>query len=566
MKTKAMKYMLGILAAGSLLAACQKLEDRPMEKITEEYLWDSKDSLGTNAGYFLNNIYGNLPTGFNRIDGNLLDAATDDAVASADNTLISTFTNGGYSAFSNADNSWVDNYASIRQCNLFLQNFPKVNMKQSLKQEGKYWMAEARFLRAMFYFELAKRYGGVPIIGDRVLTLQDDLRLPRNTYDETINYIASECDAVKDQLRPDPLALPADFGRITKMVALTLKAKALIYAASALNNPTNDRNKWLRAKNALADAIAQAAVGQFSLNPSFTDVFLTRRNSEIILAYQRPVTTDLETNNAPIGYLSGSTASRGRTSPTQELVDAFPTSKGLPISTDVKSATNPTGYDANNPYANRDPRLGYTVFYNGVAWLSRGVETFTGGRDRPGGVAVQTKTGYYMNKFLGNFAASTAYSNQTHNFPIFRYADVLLMFAEAKNEVDGPGANTDSVYTYLRAIRQRAGIAAGTAPNTYGVTDGLSQTQMRELIRNERRVEMAFEEQRFWDLRRWKIAENVYNKPLHGIRITKTGNNLTYQVETLGVPFQFVAPRMYRYAIPNSEIVKNTNLKQNEGY
>lgn len=564
MKMNYTKYTLWALMAVGCFSACQKLEDYPMEKITEEYLWDSKDSLGTNAGYFLNNIYGNLPTGFNRIDGNLLDAATDDAVASADNATISTFTNGGYSALSNADNSWEGssgNYASIRQCNMFLQNFPKVNMKQSLKQEGNYWMAEARFLRAMFYFELAKRYGGVPIIGDRILTLADDLRLPRNTYEETINYIVSECDAVKDKLRPDPVST-TDFGRITKMVALTLKAKALLYAASPLNNPTNDKTKWLRAKNALADAIAYAQTGGFALNPSFTDIFLTRKNSEIILAYQRAVTFDVETNNAPIGYLSGSTASRGRTSPTQELVDAFPTRKGLPITVDVKSPTNTTGYDAANPYAYRDPRLDYTVFRNGMAWLSRPVETFNGGKDRPGGNVVQTKTGYYMSKFMGNFAANTAYSNQTHNFPIFRYADVLLMFAEAKNEVDGPA---DSVYTYLRAIRQRAGIEAGTATD-YGVPNNISQADMRELIRNDRRVEMAFEEQRFWDLRRWKIAENVYNQPLHGMRIIKNGSSLTYQVETLNIPFRFIAPKMYRYAIPYNEIIKNTNLKQNEGY
>lgn len=565
-KMRNYNYSLLILFSASLLiSACQKAEDRPFEKITEEYLWDSKDSLGTNASYFLNNIYGDIPTGYNRIDGNLLDAATDDAVPSADNTAIARFTNGGYSATTNSDNSWTENYASIRKCNLFVQNFPKVNLKASLLQEGKYWKAENRFLRALFYYELIKRYGGVPLLGDRVLTINDDLKLPRNTYEECVNYIASECDAIKDELRADPIAA-GDYGRITKMVALTLKAKTLLYAASPLNNSTNDVAKWRKAKNALADVIRQAAVGNFGLEPVFANVFLTRKNTEIIFACQRAVTFDVETNNAPIGYLSGSTASRGRTSPTQELVDAFTTSKGLLITADLKSSTNPTGYDANNPYANRDPRLDKTVFFNGVSWLSRGVETFNGGRDRPGGAVVQTKTGYYMSKFMGNFATGTAYSNQTHNFPIFRYADVLLMFAEAKNEVDGPGAITDSVYNYIKAIRSRGGIIAGTAPNTYGVSGSLTTAQMRELIRNDRRVEMAFEEQRFWDLRRWKIAEAIYNKPLHGMRITKIGSALNYQIEALGTPFQFIAPRMYRYAIPYSEVSKNTNLIQNEGY
>ncbi len=560
------KYSLLILFSALLIiTACQKVEDRPFEKITEEYLWDSKDSLGTNAGYFLNDIYGDIPIGYNRIGGNVLDAATDDAVPSADNTALSRFTNGGYSATNNADDAWAANYASIRKCNLFIQNFPKVNLKTSFTQEGVYWKAENRFLRALFYFELIKRYGGVPLLFDRVLTINDDLKLPRNSYAECVNYIINECDAVKDIVRADPIA-NGDYGRITKMVVLTLKAKTLLYAASALNNPTNDIGKWKQAKNALADVIRQATVGGFALEPVFANVFNTRKNTEIIFADQRNVTTDVEINNAPVGYLSGSTASLGRTSPTQELVDAFSTIKGLPITLDLKMGSNTTGYDPKNPYANRDPRLDKTVFYNGLSWLGRGVETFNGGKDRPGGILTQTKTGYYMSKFMGDFATGTAYSNQTHNFPIFRYADVLLMFAEAKNNVDGPGSNTDSVYNYVRAIRARAGITAGVGSNTYGVSSTLNAQQMQELIRNDRRVEMAFEEQRFWDLRRWKIAENIYNKPLHGIRITKSGSLLNYQVEELGTPFQFLAPRMYRYAIPFSEISKNANLIQNEGY
>jgi hypothetical protein len=560
-----------LLSVALLFGACVKsLEDKPLELITDQYLWDSTDSLGTNAVYFLNNIYGNLPSGYNRIGGDFLDAATDDAVSSNDGTSIATFTSGGYSALSNPDNSWQSNYASIRMCNLFVQNFGKVHLMRTLLLQGQYYRAENRCLRALFYYELVKRYGGVPLLGDNVLTLGDDLKLPRNSFDDCVNYVVKECDAVKDSLRADPVAA-GDYGRLTKAVALTLKAKILLLAASPLNNPTNDLNRWSRAKNAAADVIKQ---GVFFLEPTYTAAsnwWIGRKNNEVILAYQRAVTTDLEVANSPIGYTSGTTASKGRTSPTEDLVEAFTTAKGLPITTDIKSPTNTSGYDANDPYSNRDPRLLLTVFCNGKStWLGRAVQTYDGGKDRPGGAVTQTKTGYYMRKFLGDFAGGTAYSNQTHNFPIFRYADVLLMFAEAKNEVDGPGtgvATTDSVYTYMRAIRARAGIAAGVAPNLYGLANGLSTAAMRDLIRNERRVELAFEEQRFWDLRRWKVAETVYNKPLHGMRIILSGSNtLSYQVEELNIPFQFFAPRMYRYAIPYSEIVKNPNLTQNPGY
>jgi hypothetical protein len=559
------RYTLLILCSAALLfGACTKsLEDKPLELVTEQYLWDPTDSLGTNAGYFLDNIYAQLPNGYDRIGGDLLDAATDDAVPSRDGTSIATFTNGGYTPFTNPDDSWASNYASIRMCNLFVNNFNKVHLlKTLLITDGQYWRAENRFLRAMFYFELVKRYGGVPLLGDKVLSLTDNLNIPRNTFDDCVNYVVSECDAIKDSLRLDPVAA-GDYGRITKAVALTLKAKILLLAASPLNNPTNDVTRWRKAKNAAADMIR---MNVFSLDPSFQDVFTAAKNNEVILSYHRAVTFDLETINSPVGYISGTTTSEGRTSPTEDLVEAFPTIKGLPITTDIKSASNPTGYDATNPYLNRDPRLALTVFYNGENWLSRPVQTYDGGKDRPGGTAVQTKTGYYMRKFLGDFSTNTAYSNQSHNFPIFRYADVLLMFAEAKNEVDGPGTSADSVYTYLRAIRARAGIAVGTAPNTYGLADGMSVSAMRDAIRNERRLEMAFEEQRFWDLRRWELAETVYNQPLHGIRITQNGNVLNYQVETLTTPFQFFAPRMYRYPIPYTEIVKNTNLKQNDGY
>ncbi|WP_448698333.1 RagB/SusD family nutrient uptake outer membrane protein [Mucilaginibacter sp. AW1-3] len=550
----------------ALFGSCVKsLETEPLEQVTSQYLWDPTDSLGTNAGYFLNQIYSTLPNGYARIGGDFLDAATDDAVSSNDGTTIATFTNGGYSALNNPDDSWKANYASIRMCNEFLQNFSKVHLLKSLALQGQYYRAENRFLRAMFYFELIKRYGGVPLVGDKVFTIDDNLNLPRNTFDDCVNYVASECDAVKDSLRADPVAA-GDYGRITKAVALTLKAKILLYAASPLNNPTNDIARWRKAKNAAADIIRQ---GVFSLEPVYANVFLGRKNNEVILAYQRAVTTDLETLNSPVGYTSGTTPSKGRTSPTEELVEAFTTTKGLPITADVKTVTNPTGYDAANPYLNRDPRLSLTVFYNGMNWLGRAVQTYNGGLDRPDNSLTQTKTGYYMRKFLGDFSTGTAYSNQSHNFPIFRYADVLLMFAEAKNETDGPGtgaAATDSVYTYLRAIRARAGILAGAAPNLYGLANGMSVSAMRDAIRAERRVEMAFEEQRYWDLRRWNIAATVYNQPLHGIRIAKNGTILSYSVEQLNIPFQFVAPRMYRYAIPYSEMVKNTKLTQNPGY
>ena len=188
---------------------------------------------------------------------------------------------------------------------------------------------------------------------------------------------------------------------------------------------------------------------------------------------------------------------------------------------------------------------------------------FDGGRDRPGGTSIQTKTGYYARKYMGYFdnpaSTFTAYSNQSHNFIIFRIGEMYLNYAEALNEL----GRTADAYAPLIEIRKRAKTAAG-ADVMYGLKKSMSQDEMRKVIQNERRIELAFEEHRFWDLRRWKLANTLLNGKLHGIRITKNGTALSYSVEEVAdVKF---ANRLYHMPIPFSEISKNKNLLQNEGW
>jgi hypothetical protein len=341
---------------------------------------------------------------------------------------------------------------------------------------------------------------------------------------------------------------------MTKGVAYALKARTLLYAASPLNNPNGDVSKWQAAAQAAKDLID---LNEYSLVPNFLEVFTSRKNTEIILSRQASENSALETTNAPIGYVIDNFPSGGRTSPTQELVDAFEMANG-------KAIADPTsGYNPAMPYNGRDPRFYHTIFHNDMWWLNRKIETFTDGKDRPGSaVSIQTRTGYYMRKFLddgyrGTGSRPSAYTNRTHNFPIFRYAEILLNYAEAKNEaLAAPDA---SVYKAVEDIRRRAGLVPHTLPV------GLNKAQMREIIRHERRVEMAFEEQRFWDIRRWKIAENVMNGSLTQMIITKSGNSFTYQkVSDLNV--QFDKSKMYYFPIPLSEIYKNRNLKQTQGW
>ena len=224
-----------------------------------------------------------------------------------------------------------------------------------------------------------------------------------------------------------------------------------------------------------------------------------------------------------------------------------------------------SGYNPADPYTGRDARFGATVFYNNgtnaaANWLGRTVETFEGGRDKPNNSSIQTKTGYYLRKFMGINTTATSYATQTHNFIHFRYAEILLNYAEALNEV---GRVEDAV-AQVKLIRARAGITAG-ANTRYGIAAGITQAQMRDLIRNERRVELAFEEHRFWDVRRWKTAPQELNGPVFGMKITKNANG-TFTYEKVQVGTLVFNEKLYLMPIPYDEITKNTNLEQNPGW
>ncbi len=548
--------LAGVSAGIMLLASCKKYyEPVPVEAVTGDYIWDTKDSNGVYASQFLFSIYASLPDGQNRISRDFLDAGSDDAVTSktsaAPITLLAT---NGVTIFNNPDDLWVTGYASIRKATDFLANFGKVPLKNLYERRS--WFGEARILRAFFYFELVKRYGGVPLLGDSVKNLNDDVQVPRSSFETCINYIVAECDRAADSLRDDPVD-NSNYGRWTKDGARALKARVLLYAASPLFNGGNigdslngytsyDANRWKKAADAAREIMDE---GHYQLETDFKNTFITEKSVEVIFAKTNTTGTFLETQNGPINYSTAPAA--GNTSPTQELVDAYGMSNGLPI-TDPAS-----GYDPAEPYLNRDPRLSYTVLYNGAQWLGVPLQTYNGGVNRPGGTTMQTQTGYYMRKFLGNFENATTYENHFHDWIYFRYAEVLLNFAEASNAYAGP---TEEVFQAVEAIRNRAGL------NPYTLDRNISKDSLQQVIRNERRKEMAFEEQRYWDIRRWKIAGEVYNAgSLHGISITKTPTGYLYNVVPV-LNTAFDESKMYFYPIPYNEVVSNVNMRQNPGW
>jgi hypothetical protein len=574
---------LGIMALLLIaISACTKLsEDGPIENITKDVVFDTKDSLGVLSEQFLNNIYAAMPTGFNRIGNNLLDAGSDDALPNSSTDLIQYFSLGSYNPLELPDNVWDANYAAIRNVNLFLANIDRVPLNTAgLKAR---WKAEARGLRALFYFELIKRWGGIPLLGDQVYSLADKINFPRNSYNDCVTYIVNELNAVMPTLLgPNTTsgATAAYYGRFTRGAAMALKARALLYAASPLNNPSNDISKWALAAGASKAIIDSVAAGKFVYGLStatttahyttttlagitdaaslsayvtnvnkFLNVFSARSNNEIILPYLKATNTDQEFYNEPVGYPR---AGLGKTNPTQELVNEYEMYNGKMIG-DAGS-----GYSVATPYYNRDPRLPGTVFFNGLYWLTRNVQTYDGGLDRPKGfgnaASGETQTGYYMRKFLTGSTNATSFTANNHNFPIFRYAEVLLNYAEAQNEAVGPDA---TVYSAINAVRARVGMP--------GLPTGLLQADMRTHIRHERRVELAFEEHRFFDIRRWKIAENVLNGTLHGIQGTLIGTTVTYQ-QVNAATVHFDASKMYLYPIPYKEVTSNNNMIQNPNW
>lgn len=574
-------YSIISLGFGLLMVtanSCRKYEEQPKDWFAQDLAFDAADKNGIVAGYILNNIYTYIPDGFTRISGDFLDAATDDALPSTYNRPVEYFTRGTVTAQTNPEENtgngtnltfYGNCYYGIRRANTFLANIGQVPVAALTKQ---YWITEARFLRAYFYWELLKRYGGVPLLGDKVYGLDDNINLPRNTFADVVNYIVSECDAIKPNMRTDPVST-SDFGRVSKGAAVALKCRVLLYAASPLYNgggfetdatkkaltgyPTADPARWQAVINACTEfqALGYYALVSTGTPNAFTSVFTTKMSTEIIFAKQSANTIGLENGQSPVGFIASNTKSQGLTSPTQNLVDAFPMLSGANI-TDAGS-----GYSAATPYANRDPRLTATVFFNGTSWLGRAVQLYEGGADKPNNTAispVQTRTGYYLRKFLGNFTTGNTYSNTSHNFPIFRYAEIILNYAEALNET----GQTEAAVQQVILIRRRAGLTIG-ANSRYGIPAGISQANLRTLIMNERRIEFAFEEQRFWDIRRWKTAPQVMTQPLTGVSIT---NAATPTFQAINVLTPVWKDRLYHMPIPFDEILKNPALIQNEGW
>ncbi len=614
--------ILSALIAGSaVLSSCEQMENEPLELGSEDYTWDRDDYTGTYAVQWLNGIYPFVQGGLDRCNGQPMDVFAGDAIPTSKNSGAWPYIRNGYtmnSMFSiqykkGADyygDSWDYLYGAIRRCNTFLRNYRQVPFAS--KEEAQYYGNECRALRAYMYMILLRDYGGIPLLGDETLEVSSpNLKtLKRNSYEECVNYIASEFEAVKDSLRPYPglseRKIPdtgygvtangqdADYNKIRKWAVIGLEARMYLYAASKLTNGTGKTDEpWLGYPQAKPELWKKAAdlcrqiinSGQFMLEPNREQLGATTINGEFLwcknshganqtygtnwASYQVPMGFKLKDLGVSGGGVGGNQMGYGITSPTQELVDAFPMANGLSIDDPA------SGYDPANPYANRDPRMGETVFYNGQRMFGRNIETFTGGKDNhqndPTLEDYRTKTGYYTRRFVLESSDRKKlnrwgidHKNYICQWAPIRYADVLLMYAEAQTEwlhSQGQSVISDeSVYSAIEEVRRRA-----FKNEQYQMPRGMDYDKLMELIRQERHCEFAFEDSRFWDIRRWKIADKVMGNGLHGVEITKQANG-TFTYKKVEVVRPLWNDRMYFMPIAEKEVLFNPNIKQNPGY
>ena len=505
-----------------------------------------------------------LRNDFAIIDNNLFAPASDEAVQTSPSANVRLFNNGSLNPFNNPDSYYGGYYQGIRAANYFLEN--SVDYKTILSKNrdttsptGRltykddtlnmgWYRGEAHALRAYFYLELVKRYGGVPLV-KKTFTINDNTDVPRASFDEVINFIVSEVDGFKDSMQVNwkTSSYQGNDGRLTRGAALAIKARALLLAASPLHNPSGDVVKWQKAAAAFNDVIVLArGAGAYALDASYANYFLqnnTINSNETIWAIRYAAGNAIERSNYPIATPGGNSG----ITPTENLVSAFE-NKGVP--------------DPTNPFVNRDPRLAFNVVTNGSTWNGRLIDQSPTGTDKMSNLNA-SRTGYYLKKFLNDGLNLVQNTTRVHHWPVIRYAEVLLSYAEAMNEAYGPDNNNGYVLNARQAIN-----AVRARPDVgMPVVVAADKNAFRLAVKREKQVELAFENHRFWDLLRWKDAENVLNQPMRGLQITKnTAGRFVYTVANIENRV-FNSSRMYFYPIPQSEINKsNSILRQNPGW
>ena len=605
-------YLIGLLA----FCSCQDMFEPADENTRQE---DAMYEESKYADGLLQYGYGRLPYKTNVANAsNWTDVATDDAVTNEKTNSYLLMATGSWASDNNPVSEWDNCKDGIQYVNLFLEIVEKVKWAPSATSKQEMFTdrlkGEAFGLRAIFYYYLLRAHGGyvaqndTTIYGVPLLTSSEngssDYNQKRATFRDCVKQIFADCDSAM-------ALLPYDYANISTDAEVPLKYKESGAYVTSYNLIFGDKAHGLLSGKVAAATKAQAALlaaspafRKFSgvtsaeaadlcanvikrngglegfdktgnrdwFQSAFKSMIETVENPEIIWREDRQDNFDQERDNFP-PTLYGN----GRINPSQNLVDAFPMRNGFPIG-DVRS-----GYDPKDPYVNRDPRLDYYIIYNGRIISTKKKEIISGTYpnvddetdDNLNSINKSTRTGYYLLKFLREDASplSSSQMTQKHIYPRIRFTEIYLAYAEAANDAWGPtgdGGNGFSAYDVIKAIRDRAGLGYDEygrplpEGDVYLEECAKDQAMMTNLIRNERRLELCFENKRFWDMRRWMLP---LNEPVKGMKIDRneTTGDLTYTIieveeRKYDNGYQIYGP------IPKGEVLKWGNLKQNWGW
>ncbi|SOD15092.1 RagB/SusD family nutrient uptake outer membrane protein [Pedobacter xixiisoli] len=600
---KKLKYIicsLLIIQLG-LISGCQKdfLDKQPDEDITIEEAFKQRKY----AEAFLVDIYAGLPNEIyftDLADVNPFIVASDEMNIPWPEKFPKLMNKGAWNSFNVAGQIYKNMYEGIRKSNIFLEHINITPLSAEFTQTTKdRWIGEAVFLRAFYHFQLMRIYGPVPIMDYSAGVGDDFSKIRRKPLDLCVKFVVDECNRAV-ALLPMNVVENRDLGRPSAAAALALKARVLLYNASPLwnGNPEYksfadnqgtklfsqqyDENKWALAAQAAEDCIAKCEAAGYHLFKDYADpvknyqqLFIENNNPEVLFARNSGRDAWMEKCAFP-----GSLGGWNGWNPTQGQIDAYEMDNGIAPITGYNTDDSPiinsaSGYQeagyavgneptgrwldgTRNMYVGRDPRFYATINFNGAFFIDRRVQFWQTGADGRGNAGRDyNTTGYLLKKFIDPGVSLTQQRYSLKTWIFFRLGEMYLNYAEALNEAQGP---LNGVYTAMNAIRNRAGMPS--LPTT------LTKETMRARIRNERRVELAFETHRYFDCHRWKIAEQTDRAKVYGMNIS-AGTNLKddnfYQRKVIETRV-FQTPKHYLFPIPQDEIDKNASMVQNPGW
>ena len=555
MQIMKLRYIISAFVIALMSSACSDFLNTSLDRNqTGETIATDRSTIW----YFGNAFYSPIGYGFTMIDDNNFATASDEAQQTSASSDVIYFNKGMINESVNPLFYCYQNYyEGIRAANFFLEYVADGKGEELLAQnrnlvtdatnykkdlESLAWFkAEAHIARAYYYAELIKMYGGVPIIESS----QDNGQMVRrSSYEEVVEYIVKEIDENKGALAVNWNDYTDREGRFTLGAALAIKARVLLYAASPLHNASNDVSKWERAAAAVNELVSNTSLS-YSLAADYGSYFTGGNpltSSETIYAVRSWGSNTMEVRNYPISTQGGNSGA----TPTHNLVSAY----------EYIGTPDPT-----DPYANRDPRLEASIVTNGSTWNGRVIDQSAGGRDDMAN-ANASKTGYYLKKFLTDNLNLVQGATTQHNWVAYRWGEVLLNYAEAMNEAYGPYAVPTG---FSMSARQALQMVRDRASASLPEVKAADVASFREAVKHERRIELAFEDHRYWDLLRWKDAMDVLNSPVLGVKVSKTGDNWNYEVAEVAA--RTFHERNYYLPFLRSEIENSNNtLEQNPQY